>query len=248
VASSRAQRPETPRYWVSDGRGQRGSAAFRSDAGLWSFISFFENDRPNWRGKESVTRVYAKDRDLIPSRTDAAARAFYDQGYGVRPLDARLLDDKAHYPDTTGERRGAWSRLLALFRLVHQGDSTGNWIRGRGAKLFDTAEFPFVQGQEQASDPPSPAAVSDGCILRILDLLLNLGGDKLSFRTLDVEQIGSVYETVMGFTIETRTGAALAIRAGKNDRTPVFVDIASLAAKRGLTGRNSSKRRLAAMR
>ena len=48
-----------------------------------------------------------------------------------------------------------------------------------------------------------------------------------------MEQIGSVYETVMGFTIETRTGPALAIRAGKNDRTPVFVDIAALAAKKG---------------
>jgi hypothetical protein len=180
-----------------------------------------------------VFLLYAEDRDLIPSRTDADARAFYDQGYGVRALYARLLDDKAHYPDTMDERRGAWSRLLALFRLVHQGDSTGEWIRGRGGKLFDTAEFPFLQGQERASDPPSPAAVPDGCILRILDLLLNLGGEKLSYRTLDVEQIGSVYETVMGFTIETRSGPALAIRAGKNDRTPVFVDIAALAAEKG---------------
>jgi hypothetical protein len=180
-----------------------------------------------------VFLLYAEDRDLIPSRTDAAARGFYDQGYGVRTLYAHLLDDKAHYPDTMDERRGAWPRLLALFRLVHQGDSTGNWIRGRGGKLFDTAEFPFLQGQEQVSDPPSPATVSDGCILRILDLLLNLGGEKLSYRTLDVEQIGSVYETVMGFTIETRSGSALAIRAGKNDRTPVFVDIAALAAKKG---------------
>jgi hypothetical protein len=180
-----------------------------------------------------VFLLYAEDRDLIPSRTDAAARVFYDQGYGVRPLYSRLLDDKAHYPDTMDERRGAWSRLLALFRLVHQGDSTGDWIRGRGGKLFDTAEFPFLQGQERASDPPSPAAVSDGCILRVLDLLLNLGGEKLSYRTLDVEQIGSVYETVMGFTIETRSGPALAIRAGKNDRTPVFVDIAALAAEKG---------------
>ncbi|CAN7310438.1 N-6 DNA methylase [Bradyrhizobium sp. LjRoot220] len=180
-----------------------------------------------------VFLLYAEDRDLIPSRTDAAARAFYDQGYGVRTLYARLLDDRAHYPDTMDERRGAWPRLLALFRLVHQGDSTGNWIRGRGGKLFDTAEFPFLQGQERVSDLPSPAAVSDGCILRILDLLLNLDGEKLSYRTLDVEQIGSVYETVMGFTIETRTGPALAIRAGKNDRTPVFVDIDALVAKKG---------------
>ncbi|HEY8031772.1 MAG TPA: DNA methyltransferase [Methylocella sp.] len=180
-----------------------------------------------------VFLLYAEDRDLIPSRKDAAARAFYDQGYGVRTLYARLLDDKAHYPDTMDERRGAWPRLLALFRLVHQGDSSGAWIRGRGGKLFDPSAFSFLQGQNEASDAPAPAPVSDGCILRILDLLLNLGGEKLSYRTLDVEQIGSVYETVMGFTIETRPGPALAIRAGKNDRTPVFVDVAALTTTKG---------------
>ena len=179
-----------------------------------------------------VFLLYAEDRDLIPSRTDGEARALYDQGYGVRSLYARLLDDAAHHPDTMDERRGAWARLLALFRLVHRGDGTG-WIRGRGGKLFEPDAFPFLQGQDTPADPSAPAIVSDGCILRILDLLLSLDGEKLSYRTLDVEQIGSVYETVMGFTVETRPGPAIAIRAGKNDRTPVFVDVAALTAKKG---------------
>jgi hypothetical protein len=178
-----------------------------------------------------VFLLYAEDRDLIPSRTDGEARTLYDQGYGVRSLYARLLDDAAHHPDTMDERRGSWSRLLALFRLVHRGDPTG-WIRGRGGKLFDPNEFPFLEGRTTPADPPQPATVSDGCILRVLDLLLSLDGDKLSYRTLDVEQIGSVYETVMGFTVETRPGPALAIRAGKNDRTPVFIDVAALTAKK----------------
>jgi N-6 DNA Methylase len=179
-----------------------------------------------------VFLLYAEDRDLIPSRTDGEARALYDQGYGVRSLYMCLLDDAALHPDTMDERRGAWSRLLALFRLVHGGDGRG-WIRGRGGKLFDPEAFPFLQGQDSPSDEPSPATLSDGCILRILDLLLSLDGERLSYRTLDVEQIGSVYETVMGFTVETRPGPALAIRAGKNDRTPVFVDVAALTAKKG---------------
>jgi hypothetical protein len=178
-----------------------------------------------------VFLLYAEDRDLIPSRTDGEARALYELGYGVRSLYARLLDDAAHHPDTMDERRGAWARLLALFRLVHRGDGTG-WIRGRGGKLFDPEAFPFLQGQDTLTDPAVPAIVSDGCILRILDSLLSLDGEKLSYRTLDVEQIGSVYETVMGFTIETRSGPAVAIRAGKNDRTPVFVDVAALTGKK----------------
>ncbi len=179
-----------------------------------------------------VFLLYAEDRDLIPSRTDAEARAFYAQGYGVRSLYAQLLDDRAHHPDTMDERRGAWGRLLALFSLVHHGDRTG-WVRGRGGRLFDPAVYPFLQGQERPGDPPAPAPVSDGSILRILDALITVDGEKLSYRTLDVEQIGSVYETVMGFAVETRAGPAIAIKAGKNDRTPVFIDLAALAAVKG---------------
>jgi hypothetical protein len=179
-----------------------------------------------------VFLLYAEDRDLIPSKADGAARAFYAQGYGVRSLHARLLEDRAHHELTMPLRRGAWGRLLALFRLVHSGDPSGTWIRGRGGRLFDPAAYPFLQGQDRAEDPPMPAEVSDQCILNILDRLLVLDGEKLSYRTLDVEQIGSVYETVMGFTVETMAGPALAIRAGKHDRTPVFVDLDRLLAAR----------------
>ena len=37
----------------------------------------------------------------------------------------------------------------------------------------------------------------------------------------------------MGFTVETRAGPALAIKAGKNNRTPVFVDLETLARRKG---------------
>ena len=68
----------------------------------------------------------------------------------------------------------------------------------------------------------------------MLNLLLVLKGERLSYRTLDVEQIGSVYETVMGFEATTMQSPALAIKAGKHDRTPVFVDLMALmAAKPG---------------
>ena len=57
--------------------------------------------------------------------------------------------------------------------------------------------------------------------------------ERLSYRALDVEQIGSVYETVMGFTVETASGRVLAIKAGKNNHTPVFVALDELLAKKG---------------
>src|SRR5262249_17813702 len=171
--------------------------------------------------------LYAEDRDLLPSRTDGRSREIYETSYAVRGLYARLTEDAALNPDTMDERRGGWGRLLALFRPVHKGPPS-RFVQARGGKLFDPDAFPFLEGRRSASDLPSALPVSDGCILRILEGLMTLqakGGtrERLSYRTLDVEQIGSVYETVMGFTVETAVGRSLAIRAGKNNRTPVYV-------------------------
>src|SRR5258705_846237 len=139
------------------------------------------------------------------------------------------------------ERRGGWGRLLALFRLIHGGPPS-RLIQARGGKLFDPDVFPFLEGRTMGADKPVVMIVSDGCILRVLEGLMTLeakgrGADRarerLSYRTLDVEQIGSVYETVMGFTVEQAAGRALAIKAGKNNRTPVFVNLDALTAKGG---------------
>ncbi len=81
-------------------------------------------------------------------------------------------------------------------------------------------------------------AITDGCLLRVLEGLLTIKTrgherERLSYRTLDVEQIGSVYEAVMGFTVQVAAGQVLAIKAGKNNRMPVFVDLDALLARKG---------------
>jgi hypothetical protein len=181
--------------------------------------------------------LYAEDRDLLPSRSDGRAREIYESSYSLRGLYARLSEDAALNPDTMDERRGSWGRLLALFNLIHKGHPS-HFVQARGGKLFDSDQFPFLEGRFAVSDPSVVPAISDGCVLRILENLMTLtakGGtrERLSYRTLDVEQIGSVYETVMGFTIETAGGRALAIKAGKHNRTPVFVDLEKLAFVKG---------------
>ena len=171
--------------------------------------------------------LYAEDRDLLPSRSDARAREIYETSYSVRGLYAKLVEDAALNPDTMDERRGGWGGLLALFRLIHKGHKT-HFVQARGGKLFDPDEFPFLEGRATKDEPARILHVSDGCLLRILEGLMTLkvrGGERerLSYRTLDVEQIGSVYETVMGFTVEAAKSRVLAIKAGKNNKTPVFV-------------------------
>lgn len=181
--------------------------------------------------------LYAEDRDLLPSRTDGRAREIYETSYSVRGLYATLVEDAALNPDTMDERRGGCGRMLALFRLIHKGHST-HFVQARGGKLFDPDEFPFLEGRPTKDEPPRILNVSDGCLLRILEGLMTLkvrGGERerLSYRALDVEQIGSVYETVMGFTVEAASSRVLAIKAGKNNHTPVFVAIDELLAKKG---------------
>lgn len=188
-----------------------------------------------------VFLLYAEDRDLLPTERSGAAVEIYEQGYSVRGLYARLAEDRALHPDTMDERVGAWGRLLALFRLVHRGHPSG-WITARGGKLFNPGSFPFLEGRDQ-DDPTTAAQVlplRDGAILRILEGLMTieartLGGERvrerLSYRSLDVEQIGSVYETIMGFTVLRATGPMLAVKGAKG--LPVFVDIETLAERKG---------------
>ena len=190
-----------------------------------------------------VFLLYAEDRGLVPSATDEEARRLYDQGYGVRALHAKLTADAARYPGHDGRtprRLGAAPRPVPPDpcggrRRLHQRPRRGSV---RSCRL----SLPLGQDAPPHPDPPpqagerngrGPAPVSDGCILGVLDKLLVLDGERLSYRTLDVQQIGSVYETVMGFTVETMTGPALAVRGGKNDKVPVFVDLAELAALKG---------------
>ena len=151
----------------------------------------------------------------------------------MRSLYAQLLDDRAHHPDTMDERRGAWGRLLALFRArpsrrQHAAGSAaaaGGCSTRRSFRSCKARRRPAIRPRRRRCRTAASSASST--------LLITVDGEKLSYRTLDVEQIGSVYETVMGFTIETRPGPAVAIKAGKNDRTPVFVDVAALAATKG---------------
>lgn len=63
---------------------------------------------------------------------------------------------------------------------MHSGDASGDWIRGRGGRLFNPAAFPFLQGQDEPDDAPAPVEVSDECVLRILDRPVVLDGEKLS--------------------------------------------------------------------
>ena len=66
---------------------------------------------------------------------------------------------------------------------------------------------------------------------RVLEKLLVLDGERISYRTLDVERIGSVYETIMGFRMEIATSRSVAIKPAKKLGAPSTVDLDALLAQ-----------------
>ena len=70
--------------------------------------------------------------------------------------------------------------------------------------------------------------VPDATVWNVLRSLMVLDGERLSYRTLDVEQIGSVYEAVMGFRVELTTGRSIAVASPKRTGAAVIVDLDSV--------------------
>ncbi len=156
--------------------------------------------------------LYAEDRGLLP------LDPVYVNNYSVAGLFQRLREDNARFPDTMDQRYGGWAQLLTLFRLIYDGAAHGSiHLPARRGKLFDPDAYPFLEGRlygsiRQTEDSLKPPRVSDGVIYRVLSNLLLLDGERLSYRTLDVEQIGSVYEAMMGYELQIATGPSVGLR------------------------------------
>ncbi len=180
-----------------------------------------------------VFLLYAEERDMLPEDET------FLRHYSLAGLYERLREEAALFPDTMDQRFGAWAQLLVLFRMIHDGAESGPMrLPRRHGVLFDPDRFPFLEGRagggaRQTHERIEPPLVPDGTLYRALEDLLVLDGERISYRALDVEQIGSVYETMMGFRLETASGRSVAIRAQKKQGAPTAVDLEALLAEPG---------------
>ena len=171
--------------------------------------------------------LYAEDRGLI------CTSALYSNYYSVAGLFDCLRADAAVYPDTMEQRYGAWARLLVLFRLIHGGVNHPELsIPAREGYLFDPDQFPFLEGRNdnQPHDPSIPAdlpRISDHTVYHVLEKLMLLEGQRISYRTLDVEQIGSVYETMIGFELIAADGPSIILRPTGAHGAPTVLNLAA---------------------
>ncbi len=140
---------------------------------------------------------------------------FYDQYYAVSTIREQLRQ----LADRRGEevlefRFDAWYRLLAIFRAVHGGVQHDSFqLLPYNGSLFNPDRFPFLEGRTAGTtwreEDAEPVPINNRIVLHLLEALQVLrmkgpGGSiesrRLSFRTLDVEQIGHVYEGLLDHT------------------------------------------------
>jgi hypothetical protein len=163
--------------------------------------------------------LYAEDRGLLPVDQEP-----YGEDLSVKALYEQLLEDSGRFPDAMSRRYGAWPRLLALFRSIFFGASHGKLaMPPRRGQLFDPESFPFLEGWSAGGAPVTveaqsavqPPSIDDDTIYKVLEKLIVLEGQRLSYQSLDVEQIGSVYEALMGFHVKRLSGAGVCLKGSK---------------------------------
>ena len=147
----------------------------------------------------AVFLLFAEERGLLPTQS------LYTGGYGLAgvldELEARARDEGEDSMDGTSL---TWHRLLATSRALHGGVNAEDMrIPAYGGSLFDPARFPFLTDTDASGT--LLLTVSDRVMLHVLRSLqtARLKGQaarRLSFRDIDVEQIGYIYEGLLGYT------------------------------------------------
>ncbi len=183
--------------------------------------------------------LYAESWGLVPIESKIWAR-----DYSVLALFEQLRADTGASPDSMSRRFGAWGRLLALFRAIylgidHQSEAGSLRMPPRRGDLFNPERYPFLEGWPPVGGAPihDPAArtavrvpsVDDETVLAVLERLIILQGQRLSYRNLDVEQLGSVYEGLMGYHVQRLAHDAVALKVkNKASAARAWVEIEAL--------------------
>ncbi|WP_433550611.1 Eco57I restriction-modification methylase domain-containing protein [Micromonospora zamorensis] len=152
-----------------------------------------------------VFLLFAEERGLLPQSE------LFLQGYGISgeldDLEQRRPRDGEESLDSTYL---TWHRLLATSQALYRGASFENMrMPAYGGSLFDPDRYPFLTTSSDNGTLALP--VSDRVMLHVLRSVqvAQLKGDdarRISFRDVDVEQIGYIYEGLLGYSCTRVSG------------------------------------------
>lgn len=154
----------------------------------------------------------------------------YDRCYAVSTLRGQLAEEAdRHGPEVLDRRHDAWARLLAVFRAVYGGiEHESLRMPALGGSLFDPDRFPFLEGRAKGTrwrdTSAAPLPIDNRTVLLLLNSLQILeqsgGALLLSYRALDVEQIGHVYEGLLEHTVARVPRVTLGLQGSQKAKNP----------------------------
>jgi len=182
-----------------------------------------------------VFLLFAEERGLLPSDNELYAST-YSAGQLCAELEQRALEGSE---DDLEHTSAGWHRLLALFTAVHGGITHPRLtMHAHDGSLFDPEQFPWLR-----------LAIDDRTVLHMLRAVqyVEIGTGRsrerrsLSFRSLDVEQIGYVYEGLLSYDGFRADGVVVGLIGKQGTEEEV-----SLRELEGLAARHSDVPSLAA--
>ena len=187
-----------------------------------------------------VFLLFAEERDLLPGT------ALFQRGYGMAGvLEALEERERAEGEESLENTARAWHRLLATSRALAEGANFEDTrLPAYGGSLFDASRFPFLTATTARGT--LTISIPDRVMLHVLravQVARTAGHEarRISFRDIDVEQIGYVYEGLLGYTCRRADETILGLigKEGNEPEVPLRVlddlaeehtDDASLAA------------------
>ncbi|BBY80162.1 SAM-dependent DNA methyltransferase [Mycolicibacterium pulveris] len=167
-----------------------------------------------------VFLLFAEERGLLPSGE------LFEQGYGIsRELDRLQSREAEESEEALDATSLTWHRLLATSQALYGGASFENMrVPAYGGSLFDPARFPFLTST--TTHGTLAITVSDRVMLHVLrsvQLAILKGGEarRISFRDIDVEQIGYIYEGLLGYTAVTVTQTHLGLQGTRGEEPEI---------------------------
>ncbi|MBK6856857.1 MAG: hypothetical protein IPG97_10015 [Microthrixaceae bacterium] len=168
----------------------------------------------------------AEENGLLPLN-----RTLYADQYAISTLRGQLEDDARLGRERLEQRSSGWHRILAVTRAVHGGLTHEQIaITAYGGNLFDPDRYPFLEGRPDDGtnwwqDPGRPPLVDDLTILEIMRALQVLQLSQtdtrtLSYKNLEVEQIGHVYEGLLDHSAVSSGDATFLGIVGKQGEEP----------------------------
>lgn len=165
-----------------------------------------------------VFLLSAEERGLLLMGDEA-----YEKNYSISTLRMQLRSESEEILE---RRWDAWSRLLSVFRAVYGGiDHENMRLPALGGSLFDPDRFPFLEGRAKGSnwhqEAAKPLPIDNRTVLLLLEAIQQYQGRSLSYRALDVEQIGYVYEGLLERTVKRTSEVILDVGATRSAEKPL---------------------------